>query len=304
MITVREVDSANGLTTIRLESDRLCVEVVPAIGGRIIDITEKPGGHRFLWRNPGLLLQRSAPGSAYDQRFYGGIDEILPNDIPEEFNGTHFPDHGEIWTLPLDHAIEGNSLILKGALPLMGFDYTKKLTLRDESPHITIAYRIENRSPERKIFMWKLHAALAIEPGDTLVCPAKFAEVLDTEWSRWKQTEPFEWPLIQNERADSIPEMINDFDYLCLSGLDEGRIGLLNRSAGMEFTYHFDTEIFPYAHYFATYGGFKGLYTGVLEPCTTRSYSVVEENEHSRCSSLEPGEVLETTVTLYAGPIR
>jgi hypothetical protein len=39
-------------------------------------------------------------GADYDSNFYGGIDELIPNDIPENIDGIDDPDHGELWTTP------------------------------------------------------------------------------------------------------------------------------------------------------------------------------------------------------------
>jgi hypothetical protein len=43
-------------------------------------------------------------------------------------------------------------------------------------------------------------------------------------------------------------------------------------------------------------------YTVILEPCTTMPISVNEAIRGGRCSRLLPGEVLETDVSIYAGP--
>ena len=74
-------------------------------------------------------------------------------------------------------------------------------------------------------------------------------------------------------------------------------------SQNLTFEYRFDTEIFPYAWYFASFGGFDGHYMAILEPCTTMPLSVNEAAQLGQCSVLESGELIETTVTIYAGPI-
>jgi len=86
---------------VRLESEWLRVDVAPGVGGRIVSLIEKASGHEFLWCNSRLPLSLLPPGSTYDPNFFGGIDELLPNDLPEEVNGIPCPDHGELWTLPL-----------------------------------------------------------------------------------------------------------------------------------------------------------------------------------------------------------
>ena len=66
----------------------------------------------------------------------------------------------------------------------------------------------------------------------------------------------------------------------------------------------FDPKIFPFAWMFASYGGFLGHYTVILEPCTTMPMSVNEAALNKQCSILQPGETLTTRVSIRAGRIR
>ena len=100
MLIVNDRTNIDGIDTIVIESNNLRLELAPEIGGRIISIIDKSSGNEFLWRNSSIKLAKIEPGSIYDPNFYGGIDELIPNDIPEKFNGVNLPDHGEIWTLP------------------------------------------------------------------------------------------------------------------------------------------------------------------------------------------------------------
>ena len=110
----------DGSPIVRLQSEQLEVDVAPKVGGRIIGIRHRGSGHEFLWRNSRLPLELKPPGSEYDPSFYGGIDELLPNDIAETIDGVACPDHGELWTRSLDWWIDGESLVLEGRLPLCG----------------------------------------------------------------------------------------------------------------------------------------------------------------------------------------
>jgi hypothetical protein len=111
---------------VRLESDHLRVDVAPGVGGRVVSLVEKSGGHEFLWRNRALRLESLPAGSEYDPNFFGGIDELLPNDIPEEINGVACPDHGALWTLPLAWRCDGARLTLEGTLPRFGLRSTPR----------------------------------------------------------------------------------------------------------------------------------------------------------------------------------
>jgi hypothetical protein len=301
MVSIKQGRSVDGVPIVRLENASLRVDVAPAVGGRVISLIDKATGYEFLWRNARLKLERLPPGSPYDPNFYGGIDELIPNDIPEPLNGVDSPDHGELWTAALDGALEGESLVLSGVLPLSGLRYWRRMTLRGDSPYLDIDYRIENGAGQRRIFLWKLHAALRIAPGDRIECPARTARVVDLQWSRWHTLEPFAWPMVEGQRADVIPPNNNTVDFLFLYDLQEGRMAWRSATMGLTFAYTFDVNVFPYAWYFASYGGFDGHYTAILEPCTTMPLSVNEAAQLGQSSVLDPGQRIETRVTIYAG---
>ncbi len=290
---------------VRLENEQLIVEVSPETGGRITRLTHKGLGRDFLWRNPRVPLTRVEAGAAYDPNFTGGIDDIIPSDPPEIIDGLASPDHGELWSLPLESRVEGDGLIVHGRLPVWGLDVTKRVSLRPDGPWVDLDYTLENRSGARRVFLWKLHAALTISPGDIIVCPARAAAVADPAWSRWAATEPFEWPNVAGSRADLVPQPDGTTDFLFLYGLRAGQVGMLaagGQQARSELRIEFDVAVFPYVCCFASYGGFDGHYTVILEPCTAMPLSVVEAARLGQCSTLEAGDRIDTRVSIYAGP--
>ncbi len=301
MARVREGLFLDQVPIVRLENPLLRVDVAPGVGGRVVSIIGKPWDYEFLWRNPRLSLERLPSFSEYDPNFYGGIDELIPNDIPETINSVDSPDHGELWTTGLDYRLDGETLLLSGKLPLCELEYERRMHLRPDSAHLDIDYRISNPSETGRQFLWKLHAALHIEARDRIKCPAKTARVVDLEWSRWNTLEPFAWPTIKGNRVDLIPEADGTVDFFFLYDLSAGHMEWASPSRQLSFAYSFDTRIFPYAWYFASFGGLDGHYTAVLEPCTTMPLSVNEAAALGQCSFLEPGESLQTRVTIYAG---
>lgn len=301
MTTIDERASLDQVPVVQMENDFLHVVVAPAIGGRVVSIRDKASDHEFLWRNPMLRLEPVAPGSPYDPNFYGGIDEVIPNDAPELVNGVASPDHGELWTAALDHRVEGDTLALVGKLPLCGLRYEKRLRLGTGSPTIEIEYEVENTAHERRAFMWKLHAALNVDRGGRIECKARSAEVMDPAWSRWGAAGAFGWPVVSGERADIIPAPDGTTDFLVLYDLERGQMGWRSRDGGLALTFSFDLRVFPFAVYFASYGGLDGHYVAVLEPCTVKPALVAEAVREGKCSALDPGEQLRTRVSIYAG---
>ncbi len=90
-------------------------------------------------------------------------------------------------------------------------------------------------------------------------------------------------------------------DFFYLFDLRAGEVAWRRPAAKLKLAYSFDTKVFPYVWLFASYGGFNGHYTVVLEPCTAMPISVNEAAAKRQCSSLEPGQTLQTKVSLEAG---
>jgi galactose mutarotase-like enzyme len=290
--------SRDGIPLVRLENQTVTVDVAPAIGGRIVSLRDRRTGYEFLWRNPTLTLQALPPESPYDPNFYGGIDELLPSDLPETIDGIESPDHGELWTTPLTASAEGDTLVLSGPLPRWGLTYERRMRLNGDSSTLILNYRICNPTDTRRVFLWKLHAAMNIQPGDTIICPSSQAVVVDPDWSRFTDTRPFPWPTLNGIRVDTVPTAPGQADFFFLYDLKEGKMAWESHDRSRSFTYRFDNTVFRYAWYFATYGKLDGLVTGILEPCTCMPLSAPEAHRLGQCSELAPGQTLETQVEI------
>jgi hypothetical protein len=288
---------------IRLESAQLMVDIAPGVGGRTVSIFNKPLQHEFLWNNAQLSLTRCPAGSPYDPNFYGGIDEMLPSDLAETIGEIDAPDHGELWTTSLAYAIENETLALSGTLIGCGLHYEKRMWLDENEPRIRFEYRITNTANSLRGFMWKMHAAVAVEAGDVIECPAGKARVEDLDWSRLDSTEPFDWPTFRGRAANVIPPKGHSADFFCLYELEQGEAAWRRPSQNLCLRYTFDPAIFPCVWWFASYGKLDGHYVAVLEPCTSLRLSVAQAMRAGECSVLAPGETLNTSLSLYAGSI-
>lgn len=291
----------HGLDILTVENDHLRVEIIPALGGKISSIYNKQLGEEFLWSNSGLTLRESQPGDDYDSNFWGGIDELLPNDLPEQIDGVTYPDHGELWTAHLDYSMLDNGISVYGLLPLSGLYYRKTIYLEVDAPKINIEYNIVNRSAKCRQFLWKLHAALRIAEGDQLVSPARNAKIVSPGASRFDEPGEFQWPVLRGTDASVVPKKGNTMDFFYLYDSPVGEMSLITGDGKCRFSYYYDQLVFPYQWYFATYGQFRDHYTAILEPASAMPARVNEAAELGQCSVLEPGEEINTVVVIYAG---
>lgn len=291
----------NNVEILTIRNDQLDLSIAPALGGKMISLFNKVLQKEFLWTNKNLSLKMNKPGDDYDSNFFGGIDELLPNDIPETIDGISYPDHGELWTHPLVHEYSDNKLKLSGRLGLSGIAYSKTIHLVPGSPIVILDYSIINTAKETRNFLWKLHAALKVEQGDKLITNATHAKVVDPQYSRFTDTNEFRWPLIEGTDASIVPEKNNKMDFFYLYDIPGGEMQMLSKDDKSLFAYSYDNKVFPYQWYFASYGGFLDHYTVILEPCTTMPISIAEAKEKKQCTILQPGEELVTSVKIFAG---
>jgi hypothetical protein len=283
------------------ENDHIKFEIIPAAGGKIISVFNKDLKKEFLWGNANLLLETHQPGADYDANFIGGIDELLPNDIPETIDSITYPDHGELWTTPLDYELYEDRISVFGKLKLSGLCYKKTILLEANAPVINLEYTIKNGSDSTRNFLWKLHAALRIEEGDRLISDAKKGKVADLDYSRFKNLNEFKWPFIENTDASIVPNKNNSIDFFYLYDIEKAEMKLLSNKGIHLFSYNYDKKVFPYQWYFASYGGFLNHYTAILEPSTSMPISVNDAKESGQCTVLEPGQEINTVVRIYAG---
>lgn len=267
-----------------LENEFLRIATDPEHGGRITGFQDKKSGTELLWYDPARLPIN--PELDYDGNFAGGMDELLPNDPPED----GFPDHGELWTLPLDCRTDGDTLALHGKLPLCGLDYRR--TMRLEGKSLISEYRIESRADRPLDFLWKLHAALQIAPGDVLEVPAHCVQAADPgNWSKAQDGMPRRWP-----GTYAVPEMDGTSDFFYLTDLAGNELRL-RRADGTVFACQFDPAVFRCVWIFASFGRLNGSRTLIMEPCTNYPGTLAEARRQQVCASLAPGEVLQTAVT-------
>lgn len=291
----------NEVEILIVQNDFIRCEIAPGAGGKIISVFNKEMNKEFLWSNPSLPMQLLGAGSDYDANFLGGIDELIPNDIPETIDGVLYPDHGELWTTVLQYEVVEGKLKVCGKLPLSGLYYERIIYLDQYLPIIYLDYRIINQSSTPKNFLWKLHAALIINPEDKLQTDATKAKIVDPEYSRFTSTKEFSWPVIESINASVVPANNNTMDFFYLYDIRQGKMAWEYAADDSVFVYYYDKKIFPYQWYFASYGKFFNHYTAILEPCSCMPISVNDAKINGQCSMLEPGQEINTTVSIYAG---
>lgn len=299
--------AVDGFPAFKLSNGLIEAQVLPTLGGKIWSLRQLGSGRDWIWRNPQVPLRSVSTGSNYDENWTGGWEELFPCDAAGNFLGRALPDHGEWWSRAWDWEIRSAQrepeIRMRLECRSLRVSCEKTIALAANRPELTVRYRIENREPETIYFLFKQHLAVAVGPTDRLELPNGQVTAVAREFStRLGDTGPYAWPI--GAGKDGLPVDLSVFppadqghrEFVYVSDLTEGWCGV--RSAGGErLRLRFPKEIFPHTWLFMTFGGWRGHYVVVLEPCTNKPKDLRAALKAGQCASLPRGGVLECSVT-------
>lgn len=291
------------LASLRLENGLMSVDILPELGGKIWSL-KRSNGIEWIWRNPHIAPKAIALGAEYDAHWIGGWEELFPNDAPGLFEGRELVDHGEWWSSnwtvePSDDPLEARLTLACRSVPAF---CEKRVRLDPNRARLTISYKIKNSSAEALRFLFKQHLPVAITPEHQLELPGGRVTPVDPAFSRRLALGQFSWPLGAGpdgtaEDLSRLPppeRRLQEFVYV--SELPEGWCGVRDTRSGERLRLSFDKTVFPHTWLFMTFGGWRNLYTVVLEPCTNKPKDLSEALKNGACARLGPGETLATEV--------
>lgn len=288
-----------------MSNGRVRAEILPELGGKIWSLRDLARGTQWIWQNAKVPLRSVALGASYDDNWVGGWEELFPNDAAGEFQGRSLPDHGEWWSQPWQWEAISNTqedvtirLWRRGAVTPTECEKTVSLTV--DQARVTVRYRITNTGAEPVHALFKQHLPVAVGEHHTIELPGGQVTPVDLGFSRrLGEVGPFAWPVGRTRTGDpvdlsSLPppgERLQEFVYV--SDLPDGWCGVRDSRTGAGIRLHFPQTIFPYVWLFMAFGGWRNLYTVVLEPCTNMPKDLTAAWRAGRCASIAPSAALE-----------
>ena len=299
--------SRDGVPGIRLEGELIVVTIFPEAGGKILDLVHRSSGKNLLWQNPRVGLTRTYAGAPFDDVWCGGWDDLFPTDSPCSIEGNAYHDHGDLWIGPWEWEIEedtGDRATIRlsrysVSLPCL---VEKWVTLRRDEPVMTVRQRLTNHGPRPVRFLWDAHVAHAAEPGSRIYLPASSLNVEPPYLGRaGESTSVCSWPLHRDEQGvehdlSRTPAAGHISEFFWAESLREGWCAVVHPTVGVGLGLAFDPAVFPTVWLFADYGGWRGHYFLLTEPCTSPPGSLADAVERGSAATLAPGEALETDI--------
>jgi hypothetical protein len=300
-----EFEKQNGLSAITLSNGRVRAQILPELGGKIWSVQDVARGTEWIWHNPRQPLRSLTLGSNYDDNWAGGWEELFPNDAAGEFQGRMLPDHGEWWSQPWQWEMVANTAE-DVAIRLWRIDVAtptrseKTVSLSVDQPRVTVRYRIENTGAEPLHVLFKQHLPVAVGPHHRIELPGGEMTPVDLGFSRrLGGPGPFTWPVGRTTIGSPVDlsvlpaaeKQLQEFVYV--SDLPEGWCGVRDSRTGASLRLHFPRAVFPYVWLFMSFGGWRNLYTVVLEPCSNMPKDLTAAWKAGQCASIAPSAVFD-----------
>ena len=324
---INDEGDINGMKTIFLENEFLKIGILAGRGSDIFQFEYKPVGIDIMLKldkdiiNPNQVFsQMRSTKSQFEDYYYGGWQEILPNSAPMNYRGAELGQHGEVSLIPWKYKILNKSeeevSVKLWTRPLrFPILIEKILTLKKGISKLFIDETLTNESETYLHLMWGHHIAFGLpflSEGATIETSATrfIAEKAMPENRIFKPGEMQDWPhvkSINNETIDGqtiLKSGENKFsDLAYLSHFKEEAFYTIKTDV-MSFSINWDKSIFKSLWYwqerFATQDApwWGKTYAVALEPWSSKW--VAEPNlklMESDWLKLEPRQVIKTSLT-------
>lgn len=280
---------------ITLQNEALEVCVIPALGGKISSLLDRKSAHECLFQNPKGIYRQPALYDHFSDYDASGFDDAFPN-IDEswsELNGrvVHFPDHGEIWTMPMRAEMLNQAVLLQGQGRVLPYRYEKKVSLEGRSMRVT--YGIENTGKGELPFLWTMHCLMQVDADTQLLlpgCPAQAENVLaGTDLGPVGAILDVQGGPVDLRTMPAYGPTVMRKYYLA-GPVQEGCCGYVFPRHRLRLTISYDPKRLPYLGFWCTMGGFRGDVNAALEPSSAYYDSIEIARTRGTLPMVKPGE--------------
>jgi hypothetical protein len=268
---------------VTIESECVAVQFLPSIGANLCSLIYKPLGLQLLIQRPGAQYKVAPYGGDYvAQGECAGMDDMFPTIDRcfyerDPWQATTLPDHGEVWSIPWDHTIEGDCLHFATHGVRLPYTLEKTISFVDDGT-MHIAYRLTNHSPFDMDFLWAAHPMFMLEEGAELALPddvQRIITVASPDGKMGGHGDEHAWPIAV--LSDGTPRDLRRIQpkasrsfvkYYAKGRLAAGWCALTYPASKLTLKLSFPVEQVPYLGILPNEGGWQDLYNVFLEPAT------------------------------------
>ena len=300
-----------------LQSERVSLTVVPAAGGKIIELVDRRSGRNWLWRNPDIALGKASRDADFARDLdSGGWDEVLLSVRPGRIRqfADHIgviPDHGDLlsreWTVDKLEVTRGKDLVceMSATGKAANYRFERRLRIPQNLAVVEFDYRMLNDGEHAVPCYWCAHPLLAVERGAIIdigdSVPMRVEDSASRELVRPGQEQV--WPNLRLRDEQSI-DLSRSFEHngsgariphKVFVGTPEDGAVMVKLANSEQITIRSDAEQLPWTGLWINNGAWSGCdsepYINLgIEPATTPYDCINEAIENDAVTWLQPGE--------------
>lgn len=318
-----------GMRVVFMENSLLKIGILVGKGSDIFEFKYKPLHIDLLLRLPKGIRNPSEEfnqfhnsAGRFEDYYYGGWQEALPNSPPFNYRGAMLGQHGEVSLTPWKYSIlknDANEVAVKVWIELlrMPLFLEKVFVLKEGDPTLYIHEKLTNTGSAILDIMWGHHIAFGLPflmKGAVIETNAEtfVAEENMPDFRRFKAGKEFKWPLGENisgmiDDASVIPDVeASPYSDLCyLKGYKKDAFYVIkNRESGLGFKLSWDGLLYKslwlWQERFATldFPWWGKCYTVALEPWTSEGTGDPQKAiKNSEWLKIGPGEVISSEIS-------
>jgi len=333
--TITDEWAYKGMRVIWLENSYLRIGILPDRGSDIFEFRYKPLDINLLLNLPGRLRnlntdfsQMRDTKSQFEDHYYGGWQEILPNGPALTYRRASLGQHGEVSLIPWKYSILNTSenevsVRLTGTPVRFPISIEKTISLKRGDNNITISEKLTNQSNTDLDLMWGQHIALGTsfvedeleietnatqmisEPG--MPDKRKFKPGIQTEWPRAIALNGSKVDAsIFSSRGKEVYSELSYLNEFRDTATAKGTYSVINKAQKISFNVSWDADIFKCLWMWQEREAMQGFpwwgncYTLALEPWTSK-WTNDPEGAINRGEWLKLAEGQEISTSISAG---
>lgn len=284
-----------------LENEVLKVILLPGRGGKTASILHKPKAFELLAQPKGMYPPL-VPGMDFSGGDASGFDDAFPcidgETVMVDGAAVVYPDHGEIWTMPMEASLGEEGILLAGKSRILPCRYQKEIRL--DGDKVCYHYDIIHTGGAPFPCLWVGHGLLRYEPDMRLSYPRGM------EFARNVLSGP------ALGEAGALHALTGgSYDFSCVPAREsramvkyylqgecpQGRCGICYPTQGIACELEFDQAVLPYLGFWLTAGGYRGEYNCAFEPATGYYDSVTRVMESGTAVILSPKQTLSFSLS-------
>lgn len=298
---------------LKIENDYLSIVCLPQHGGKISSIYSQKQNFELLFQNPKKKWSKAYPDANFEDFEACGFDDAFPSIDREQFyfnNKTYcYPDHGEVWSTPMDYIIEDDNIYLTFQSSILSYKYYKHISIQKNKLHLS--YKIVNTGNEDFPAFWTMHGLFNIEDDMQIFLP-KGTKNIQNVMNAYNSplgsiNKIYKYPTDNNY---DFTKVVNTQDintcskFYIADPIEDGNCGYIYPKRNLKININFDNKALPYLGFWKTLGPFRGDKNCALEPSSGFYDNIKTAIKNHKCPILKANKTFTFKLSIEIDKIK